>query len=387
MNDAVALVRKALPVAVVDAPGENGILWCSPSASVVLEEQQSRLLVQALSPQLDAAIGSPAPFSASDLPAEVASAIILRLAGEWQKPPTVQAVSKQSARGTCGADTRAGLDTGILVTQKRVEETHYWLRDQVGPLISPDDDPAAAMVQRYIFYLSTLVDTAQSSTACLAVHRLDRGVTMIQRTLAEYAVRARFAVSHPDHTLWRLTIAEALDFEKRLKDGGADSRSIAAAEAARIQTEARFAAVGELAKKARWKDLQFKTMFEYVASADQHASLYRWPSAFIHADPAGMRELFQWDAHGSTVVVPDLSDEDINTDLVDATLMLVEFLRAFRDAFPGLHQSEEAASRISELDRENRVHTLRFPKDRPAIYLEQVRSELGLAQSSPHNNL
>ena len=120
-------------------------------------------------------------------------------------------------------------------------------------------------------------------------------------------------------------------------------------------------------------------MFEEIATSKQHASLYRWPSVFIHGDPIGMREAFPVDTEGVRKGVIRLSDAELNSRLVDATFMIVEFLRGFRDAFPKLQSDEEASFRIAELDRETMVHSLRFAENRSSAYLARARAELGLA--------
>jgi hypothetical protein len=121
-------------------------------------------------------------------------------------------------------------------------------------------------------------------------------------------------------------------------------------------------------------------MFEEIASSKQHVSLYRGPSIFIHGDPIGMREAFPVDTDGERKGVIRLSDAEVNARLVDASSMIVEFLCAFRDAFPELQNDAEADFLISELLRENMVHSLRFPQHRSSDYLAQTLIELGLAK-------
>lgn len=114
-------------------------------------------------------------------------------------------------------------------------------------------------------------------------------------------------------------------------------------------------------------------------TVEQHVHLYRWPSVFIHGDPLGMRELFQTGPEGQVEGVAHLIDEELNADLIDASSMLIEFLRAFQLSFIGLRDDPHAAKRIEELDRENTVHTLRYPNGRSSEYLVQARIQLGLA--------
>lgn len=253
MTASAALVRTQLPAAAVEASVENGLFWCTPTTTVILEHRAHTLAVQAFNKRMDVAISSATIFTTPNTPVEVCAAVIMRLNSAFIEPSSIHIVRKAPAAGVCGVPLRNGIDLGILATQKRLETTHYWLRDRTGELAIVDDDPQAAMVQRYLLYLSMLVDTVQSSMACLASHELDRGVIVFQRLVVEYTIRAHYALRHPDYTLWLLTVAEAQDYQKRLENGGADPEAISAAVANREEIEQRAHALIEQAKAGRWK--------------------------------------------------------------------------------------------------------------------------------------
>lgn len=123
-------------------------------------------------------------------------------------------------------------------------------------------------------------------------------------------------------------------------------------------------------------------MFEEIATSKQHVSLYRGPSVFIHGDPIGMRKAFPMDAGGRWKEVIRLSDAELNVRLIDASSVIVELLCAFRDAFPKFQNGAEVDFLISELLRENMVHSLRFPQHRASDYLAKASVELGLPKMS-----
>jgi hypothetical protein len=371
------LARSSLPADAIEADESNGTLWCTTTTAVILEEKADALAFQVLNSRLTHARSPGVLISSSEAPPKTADRVIQALKTRWTVahaltplPPPIIA--------RCGANLRTGIDIPILSTQRRVESTHYWLRDHTGDLILVDDDPEASMVQRYLQLLSILVDTAQSSLAALAAHALDRTVIVMQRLLVEYAVRARYAIQHPIYTLWNMTVGEAQDYRNRLVATGADQALIDAATETLVEAEIRFPELTAKAKAERWKDITFKTMFLEVATREQHASLYRFPSIFIHGDPSGMRNIFRINDRGIMEGVIHLSDAELNSDLIDATAMLIEFLRAYQAAFPALAASDEATMRIARIDRENMIHSLRFPEERDQEYLAQVRAELGL---------
>jgi hypothetical protein len=113
-----------------------------------------------------------------------------------------------------------------------------------------------------------------------------------------------------------------------------------------------------------------------MATREQHASLYHHPSTVIHGDPASMRHIFRTNDAGVLEGVNRLSDAELNNDLVDANSMLIEFLGAYLLAFPALQESLEASTRLSDLDRENLVHALRYPEQREKDFLALAKTML-----------
>jgi hypothetical protein len=373
---AAELVRNRLPRNAIEAAGQNGVFWCTPLTAVLIQSVPDGLAIGTFNSRLTHA-GMPfALVPPGENPERLAERILRLLMQQGTAVRLLQPVPP-AVTTTCGAKGREGIDVFILATQKRLELLHYWMRENTGNLVLMQDDPETAMVQRYIQLLSMLVDSAQSGLACTVTHALDRTVPIFQRLLVEYAIRAHYALRHPDYTLWRMTVREAEEHVYWLEVEHADELDIAAAQAQFADAKRDFPTIAVRGHAEHWKDITFKDMFIEVASREQHASLYYYPSTLIHGDPASMRHIFRQNETGSIEGVTRMSDTDLNSDLVDVNAMLIEFLGAFQQAFPELANSDEATSRLAEVDRENLVHTLRYPEHRNTEYLSFARSEVG----------
>lgn len=370
------IVRGKLPKNAVEAPGQNGTFWGTPDVAVLLQSTPDGLALGTYTPRLTHAHAPGTLLPADEPPEQIASSILEILVAPWAAVRAVQPIPSP-ATTTCGAQGRPGIDIFILATQKRLEALHYWMRDNVGPLVVIKDDAETAMLQRYMLLLSMLVDSAQSSLACTVVHGLDRSVVIFQRVLVEYAVRAHYAIRHPDYTLWRTTVREAEEYLYWLSVEDSDEADLAAAREQLADVERAHPAIAKRGRSENWKDIHFKEMFLEVASREQHASLYHHPSTFIHGDPASMRHIFRTNDAGVLEGVTRLSDAELNSDLVDVSAMLIEFLGAYQLAFSALAENEEARSRLGEVDRENLVHTLRYPDQREEAYLAHARQAVG----------
>jgi hypothetical protein len=376
---AVRRIREQLPPHVVEAEVTDAFAWCTATATVLLQQRGRQLQMFTLTPRFDAYVAPVALFGPHDRPDAVAEAVI---AGLTRVGHGSRVSALQPATGTiCGTSTRGGVDIAIMSTQKRLEAFHYELRAQIEPLTLIDDDAGQSMLERYVLYLSLLVDQAQSAVAMLVSHGQDIGAVLHHRLLVEYAVRARYALRHRDYTLWLMTISEAEENLKRLELSNADEADLVNARKHRDVTVQRFSDLLPLAKANNWKNLQFRTMFEYVATTAQHVSLYKYPSVFIHADPIGMRYLFRENLEGKLEGVTRLQDAELNSDMVDATAMLLEFFRSFIDTFPSLLANGEMHRRLADLDRENMVHMLRYQEGRSRDFIEEAKRELGLVPS------
>lgn len=374
------LIRDQLPLHVVEAESVGSTLWCTATASVFLQHRNRSLQVFTMTPRLDA-YARPAETFGTEATAEaIAGAVLRGLAAP--AVPEIPAGASTTAT-MCGASMRRGIDIAIMATQQRIESFHYDLRDGIGPLADADTDPEEWAVGEYLLYLSLLVDQAQSGLAMLVNHGQDVGAMLQQRILVEYAARAHYALRHRDHTLWAMTIGEAEDRLRRLVAAGAEQPELDKARAERDYALATYPVLAAAGRARNWKGLQFRTIFEEVASPEQHVSLYKFPSMFIHADPIGRHVVFRSNDEGLREGIIHLPDIELNSNLVDATAMLIEFLRALIEAFPTLRSSAESTAKLNLLERENWIHMLRFPNDRRPEFLERARTEFGVTFEDP----
>jgi hypothetical protein len=372
-------LRNRLPRYAVEAASDDGgYFWCTPLGSFLLEDHGSEVFAQAYDSSMTVRRGPMLHFTVANAhPEAVVACAMLALEDSWDELPDEEPNTLRSM-GVCGADIRVGVDPGVIATLRRAEAIIYWLRDNAGPMAIIDDDANTAMLQRYLIYLSTLFDVAFSSLLALAVHGVDRGAVMVHRLLVEYAVRAHYALKHPEYCLWALTIGEAQDHLKRLlamKTSPADT--IAGADIALSKMRKQFPQLAEQAAREHWHRKQFKDIFVEVSGPEKHVSLYRYPSQFIHGDPIGMRSMFKMSPAGLEVVLA-IADDELNAELVDAGIMVVEFLRAYLAAFPAHLYPDEAAARIAELDREVIVHSLRYTAQRNADYIDYASAFLDM---------
>ncbi len=374
----IAAVRSRLPPAAIEAEGEDGVTWATPSASVILIRKPGTIVAQTLTADLTTIVGPTTFFATDSNKDEVAAFVLERLQGRWPQDATFQLAPIPQAGAVCGTHARGGIDAVLISTFQRIEGTHYWLRDHTGPLEVTTRDPETAMLQRYLLYLSMLVDNASASLMCLGVHGLDPGVIVQERLLAEYAVRSHYAVRHPDYTLWATTINEAEDLRKRLVATGADPTLIATVTSERDTAIAAYPQLAQVGKDNKWHRLTVKAMFEEIATTEQHVNLYKYPSSLLHGDAVGMRTMFRTKPDGSVEGVNRLENAALNGDLVDSAMMMVEFLKAFRSAFALLASAADVEQRIGYLEHECTIQSLRFPEGRPSQYLQEVRSQLGL---------
>ena len=203
-----------------------------------------------------------------------------------------------------------------------------------------DEDTAA---QRYIAYLSVLVDVSMREMSLSAIHGYDLALLMKQRMLVEYAAKAWYFHRHRDYALFMTTINEAENVVKKFKHAAADAETIKEKQADTDVKKQKFARVANLSAKG------LDVVIKECGTGDDYAWLYGGPSALLHGDPEGMRIVLDVNDEGVMRIVTRIPDEQLNAIMVDVGRNTLLFCGAFVACFhPG---NQELQDRLNELDR------------------------------------
>ena len=280
--------------------------------------------------------------------------------------PVAIAVNIDQVTPACPGGARAGLDGMIFLALQQVD---LFVRDMRAGIVVPSavDDERTAVL-RYLAYGSVLVDVCLADIAISAVHENDLAVIMKQRMLVEYAAKASYFSNHADYALYEMTIGEISDVLKKHRIAESDPTTIAEGERALDDLRLRFSHVAHITKRS------FFEIMKELASGDEYAWLYGSPSALIHGDPEGMRQVFKIDEHGNQRVVINLDDSYLNASMVDAGGNALLFCRAFIEAY---HQGDAAfEKRLQELELTFWNLILKHPLGRAESVLDAIRAEL-----------
>ena len=288
-------------------------------------------------------------------------------------------VSINSITPECPGMRREGLDGVVFLALRQVDE---FVRDmRVGIQIPNAISDEHSAVQRYLAYLSMLVDVALSDIAMSAIHCNDLAVEMKARMMVEYVSKAIYCDAHPDFALWFTTIGEAKSVAAKLERGGADSDLVAAAKNHVAQQRKRFSHVAQMNRVPLADMMHEQTREPGEHRNDEYVWLYGAPSAIMHGDPEGMRRLLPVDDNG--IIHPELglSDGYVNALMVDTGANALAFCEVFIRRFHP--DSKELPDRVAQLRRTFQELCLRHTEGRDEDAVERIREELSGADGEP----
>jgi hypothetical protein len=261
---------------------------------------------------------------------------------------------------------RPGLDAEIVRALQAMDD---FVRDMRAGLRWPNQvTDRQSAVQRYLVYLSMLVDSVVSDIAMSAMIKNDVMVLAKLRMLIEYSTKGAYYDDHPDYALYMTTIGEAKEVLSKLQDANTDQKAIADAKNSVAEMEHRFPEVANLHR------LNFPELMTKYSDRDDYVWLYRAPSALLHGDPEGMRTLFERLPDGHERPILEFPLEHVNAMLVDAGTNCMFFCDHFVSRFhPG---KSVLIARGKALHRRFLELILKHPYGRDEAGLKAVRDEL-----------
>ena len=262
--------------------------------------------------------------------------------------------------------TRPGIDVELVVALQEIDRLISDMRNGLNyPNQAWNEETA---VQRYLLYISMLIDVVLAEFTMSALHSNDMMLIIKQRLLIEYAAKSAYYDEHPDYALFMMTIDRAKQRLKKLRKANADASKIAEAKQHHDEMIRRFPSVASMER------LTFDDVMAHYGDADDYVWLYAAPSAILHGDPDGIDVLIETLPDGTQRPHLTLPLEQVNAMLVDAasnTLMFCDhFIGRFRpgeDAF--LTRLKSLWKRIHEL-------VLKHPFGRDDDALEAIRAAL-----------
>lgn len=277
------------------------------------------------------------------------------------------------AAPTCPGGSRPGVDGEVILALTHVDALVREMRVDVSYPMGAWDENSA--VQRYLMYLSLLVDIVLADISMSAIHANDMMVLMKMRMLVEYAVKAMYFDDHPDYALHQMTIGEAEEVLKKVRNAGSPDDEIERAQKQLDAMRAQFPSVQHISKK------RVAEIVREVAGRDEQVWLYAAPSALLHGDPEGLRQMMSTDESGNAVPRILLPMPALNALLVDSgtnTLAFCErFIRRFHpDGTP-------LTDRLSYLKQWFHELILRHDHGRDAEPLKTIQIELDALRNEP----
>jgi hypothetical protein len=221
--------------------------------------------------------------------------------------------------------SRPGLDPDVIRALQALDDLVRDMRIDVEVPIGVTDADSA--VQRYLIYLSMLVDSVVADIGMSAMIKNDVMVLTKLRMLIEYSTKGAYYDEHPDYALYMLTIGEAKDILHKLEDANTDPQAIANAQIAVAELKGRFPSV------AHFHRLKFDQLMTTYATRNDYVWVYRAPSSLLHGDPEGMRTLFKRLPNGNERLVLEFPFEQVNAMLVDAANNCLRFCGHFIGRF------------------------------------------------------
>lgn len=170
---------------------------------------------------------------------------------------------------TSPAASRPGLDAEVILALQDLDRLVRDMRDGLAYPNGVWDETTA--VQRYLTYVSMLVDIVLADLVMSALHANDMMVLIKQRMLVEYAAKGAYYNEHSDYALFMMTIDEAEQVFRKLQESNADRSTIEAAQKHRDEMRERYAAVSHLER------LPFAKIMSSYGDRDDYVWLYGAP--------------------------------------------------------------------------------------------------------------
>jgi len=279
-------------------------------------------------------------------------------------------VTIDSVTPECPGMRRDGLDGFVYMALKRLDTLVAEMRKSVS---LPGDHTADSAVKRYLMYLSMLVDIALADIAMSAVHGNDVAVEIKQRMLVEYAAKAEYYNTHSDYALYMTTIGEAESVLKKARVGGYDAETVKRLEDELEEKRRDFAHVAKVTKP-KFDAIMRELTGRDLGRNDEYVWLYSAPSALMHGDPEGMRQMFEADENGMIQGKIKLDNAHLNALMVDAGSNALTFCKAFINRF---HSNNGIlVAQLKELERTFKALALKHDDGREPEVLDAIRAEL-----------
>jgi hypothetical protein len=269
----------------------------------------------------------------------------------------------------CPGGARPGLDAEVIVTLQQLDTVVRDMRDGLAYPAGVWDEESA--VQRYFLYVSMLTDVMLTDMVMSAVHTNDTALLMKQRVLVECAGKAAYFNAHPDYALAMMTIDETKSVLRKAKHGDSDPADIAKAQRDCDDAAHQFARVAHLQKKS------FAEIMDEISTRREYVWLFGAPSALLHAEPEGLRQMLETMPDGSQRPRITLPLEQVNAILVDSGANMLMFCDRFVARFRP--NDEPMLERIRLLDRHLKQLVLKHPYGRDQEALDAVTEELRAA--------
>jgi hypothetical protein len=254
-------------------------------------------------------------------------------------------VTVQSVTPVCPGAERLGLDGIVYAALAEVESLVKDMREGIDVPNGIWDEETA--VRRYLIYLSLLTNIVLADMGMSAVHSNDYAVLMKARILVEYANKAIYCNNNPQYALFFTTICEAESVLKKLRKGGADEDTIAAAEKELQDRKQRFPTVVGMNEVKLGQMMREHTRDGDPKRNDEYIWLYGAPSALLHGDPEGIRTIMPVDDQGHTHLSTSVDDGYLNALMVDAGSNVLIFCDTFIQRFKP--EDETLLARLSKL--------------------------------------
>jgi len=291
-----------------------------------------------------------------------------RTKSDKQQPTQERITAKGSLMlvPTSPAVSRVGLDSDVIMALQDLDRLVGEMRKSI-PVPNGVWDESSA-VQRYLVYLSMLVDVVFGELVMSALHSNDWMVHMKQRMLIEYAAKGAYYDDHPQYALFMMTIGKAEDRLRKVTDAGSDPGIIEAAEQHRDDMRQQFPAV------VHTKRVTFAEIMTTYGGRDDYVWLYGAPSALMHGDPEGIDHLIEILPDGTQQPHLTLPLERVNAMLVDAGTNTLMFCNHFIGTFHP--EKQPLIDRYKTLHRRFLELVLKHPYGRDADGLRAVTDEL-----------
>lgn len=274
--------------------------------------------------------------------------------------------SKELFRKLSSMPTRLARCEQVLTVDLEIQEllaraeTLLYASRPAQPFTYSNDESEAAL-QHALLYLSMLIDCVASSIAMLAYHGLGRPSEMLSRQVVEYLAKALYFDAEPDEALFQsyyVARAQIELFHSRGETQGADY------EAARLflaEATKRYPELADLKRKKIRRPVSAYKMIRRFTDYERYATLYKYPSQFIHADLFGAYEMLPHEIDG--IIQHGFTLDQENTD--ELLLVLAWHMAAFATVCDRRFGTDRNADIVALQDDLERVFQERVPQEPP----------------------